>query len=37
MLGNMCMMVGHDAEHNAKHDAEPKNGKIFHFFKFFQF
>ena len=33
MLGNMCMMVGHDAEH----DAEPKNEKIFKFFEFFIF
>ena len=33
MLGNMCVMTGHDAKHDAKHDARPKNGKFFDFLK----
>ena len=32
MLGNMCVMTGH----NAEHDARPKNGKFFDFLKLFK-
>ena len=32
MLGNMCVMTGH----NAEHDARPKNGKFFDFLKSFK-
>ena len=41
MLGKVCVKVGHDAEHGAEHDAEhvaePKNRKIFNFFKIFKY
>ena len=35
MLRKVCMEVGHDVEHGVEHDAEPKNGKNFDFFKIF--
>ena len=40
MLGNMCMMTGHDAGPHAEPHAGPKNEKLFDFsifLDFFQF
>ena len=37
MLGKVCMNVGYGVQHGAECCAEPKNAKIFDFFKFFKY